>query len=146
MRIQQHDAVQLTDQYWDLVAPFFSQPPHRTDGKGRPRTSGRPILNTILWILRTGAPWKDLPAHYPPRLTVHRRFQEWARSGVFDRTLQALYERLADQGQLNLSECCIDATFASAKKGALMLARRSAAFPSPFMSPAPMRSRWSTTH
>lgn len=120
MQVHQHDAVDLTDQHWNLVALFFADPPRRLDGKGRPRAPNRPILNAILWILRTGAPWKDLPTRYPPRSTVHRRFQEWTRSGVLDRVLQALYELLADQGQLNLSECFIDATFASAKKGARM--------------------------
>nr|RIX96731.1 transposase [Deinococcus sp. RM] len=160
MQAQQHDVVELTDQHWHIVAPLFSDPPRRIDGKGRPRAPSRPILNAVLWIVRTGAPWKDLPAHYPPRYTVHRRFQEWVRSGVLDRALQALYELLADQGQLNLSECYIDATFASAKKGAWTSAKPSeakarrswrsrtpAACPSRFMSPAPahMRSRSCTT-
>ncbi|UBV45207.1 transposase (plasmid) [Deinococcus taeanensis] len=57
------------DQHWDLVAPVSSYLPRRTDGKGRPRTSSRPILNAIFWILRTGAPWKDLPTPDPPRST-----------------------------------------------------------------------------
>jgi transposase len=96
MQSQQHDAVELTDEHWGLVEPFLFAPPRRTDGKGRPRIPSRPILDAVLWILRTGAPWRDLPTRYPPRSTVHRHFQEWVRTGTLDRILQALYERLAD--------------------------------------------------
>ncbi len=48
------------------------------------------ILDGILWILRTGAPWHDLPDRYPSYQTCHRRFQEWRKAGVFEAVLQAL--------------------------------------------------------
>ena len=85
------------------------------------------MLNGILWILRTGAPWKDLPERYPPRSTCHRRFQQWIRLGVFDKILTALAEDLRDRGGIDLSEGFIDGTFAPAKKGALAWARPNAA-------------------
>jgi transposase len=75
-------------------------------------------LNGILWILRTGAPWKDLPDRYPSYQTCHRRMQHWQRTGVFETVLQRLAENVRDRGRLDLSEGFIDASFTAAKKGA----------------------------
>ena len=54
----------------------------RIDGRGRPRIEDRAVLNGIFWILRTGAPWADLPGPIPLYQTCHRRFQEWVESGL----------------------------------------------------------------
>src|SRR5881227_2571042 len=78
----------------------------------------------VLWVLRTGAPWHDLPSRYPPYQTCHRRFQLWQRSGRLDRLLQRLAEDLRDRGKIDLSEAFVDATFASANKGALKSVQR----------------------
>jgi len=75
-------------------------------------------LNSILWILRTGAQWADLPERYPPYQTCHRRDQRWVREGLFERILEALATDLKERGKLNLSECFIHGTFIVAKKGA----------------------------
>lgn len=64
----------LTDEQWEILEPLIPHPPRRSDGKGRPRRDPRDVLNGILWILRTGAPWRDLPERYPPYQTCHRRF------------------------------------------------------------------------
>ena len=64
-------------------------------------------MNGILWVIRTGAPWQDLPDRYPSPATCHRRFQEWSRSGVFATILHALAVDLRDRGKLDLSECFI---------------------------------------
>jgi len=108
----------LTDHQWTVLEPVF-RPTRRPDGRGRPWTDARAVLNGVLWILRTGAPWADLPARYPPYQTCHRRFQQWQRSGRLDRLLQRLAEDLRDRGRIDLSEAFVDATFAAAKKGAL---------------------------
>ena len=84
------------------------------------------MLNGILWILRTGAPWHDLPDRYPPYQTCHRRFQQWQRDGTLTRLLHTLAEDLRARGKLDLSETFIDASFSSAKKGALLSARLAA--------------------
>ena len=84
------------------------------------------MLNGVLWILRTGAPWHDLPDRYPPYQTCHRRFQQWQRSGLLTHVLQKLAEDLRDRGKLDLSEAFIDASFSSAKKGALVSALQNA--------------------
>jgi transposase len=63
----------LTDAQWAKLDPLF-RPERRADGKGRPWQDTRAVLNGVLWILRTGAPWYDLPDRYPPYQTCHRRF------------------------------------------------------------------------
>lgn len=77
------------------------------------------MVNGVLWILRTGAPWHDLPGRYPSYQTCHRRFQYWQRSGVFRRLVRRVAEDLRDRGKIDLTEAFIDARFSSAKKGAL---------------------------
>ena len=117
----------LTEAQWKIVEPYFGFPKVREDGKGRPWTDSREVLNGILWVLRTGAAWKDLPDRYPSYQTCHRRFQSWNKEGVTTQVLQALARDLEERGKIDMSECFIDGTFASAKKGALELVKRSAA-------------------
>src|SRR6202790_25267 len=106
----------LTDAQWAFLEPQF-RPKRRRDGRGRPWQDTRAVLNGVLWVLRTGAPWHDLPHRYPPYQTCHQRFQQWRRSGLFERLLQTLAEDLRDRGKLDLSEAFIDASLSSAKKG-----------------------------
>lgn len=68
-------------------------------------------------MLRTGAPWQDVPDWYPPYSTCHKRFQTWVKEGVLEQILRALAKDLERRGGINLSECFIDGTFAPAKKG-----------------------------
>ena len=109
----------LTDKQWEIVEPLFVPPPRRADGRGRPWRDAREVLNGVLWVLRTGAPWKDLPDRYPPYQTCHRRFQQWQRSGVLMDVLTGLAEDLRQRGKLDLTEGSIDASSTGAKKGAL---------------------------
>ncbi len=111
----------LTDAQWAVLQSLL--PPKPTRKRGRPWQEARTVLNGILWVLRTGAPWHDLPDRYPPYQTCHRRFQQWQRDGTLTRLLQALAEDLRARGKLDLSETFIDASFSSAKKGALLSAR-----------------------
>ena len=112
----------LTDAQWAILNPLL-EPQQRPDGRGRPWRAARAVLNGVLWILRTGAPWHDLPARYPSYQTCHRRFQQWRREGTLTRVLTALAGDLRDRGKIDLSETFIDASFSSAKKGALLSAR-----------------------
>jgi transposase len=84
-------------------------------------------MNGIFWIMRTGAPWQDLPQRYPSGSTCFRRFHEWCQAGVYERVLEALVQDLEERGRINLSECFIDGTFVSAKRGARASARPAAA-------------------
>jgi hypothetical protein len=55
----------LTDTQWAILDPLIPEPPRRKDRRGRPWKSRRSVLSGILWVLRTGAPWSDLPERYP---------------------------------------------------------------------------------
>ena len=118
-------SMDLTDEQWEVLEPLIPAPPRRGDGRGRPWRDPRDVLNGILWILRTGAPWKDLPERYPPYQTCHRRFQKWIEEGVLSAILEALAEDLEERGEIDLSECYIDGTFVVAKKGGRVLERPS---------------------
>ena len=110
--------MELTDEQWAVVEPILPKPVKRADGKGRPRVDNRAILNGILWVMRTGAPWHDMPNQYPPYQTCHRRFQEWVEEGTFETILRKLVQDVKERGGLDLTECFIDGTFVMAKKGA----------------------------
>jgi transposase len=107
----------LTDDQWKIVSTILPEDPRREDKRGRPWSDRRTVLNGVLWILRTGAPWKDLPTRYGPYQTAHRRFQNWVRSGVIEKILVALAAHLKEAGGLDLKECFVDGTFVPAKKG-----------------------------
>jgi len=109
----------LTDEQWTILEPLIPKPRLRADRRGRPWCDDRQVLNGILWVLRTGAHWRDVPDRYPSPATCHRRHQHWVRTGVFGKILQALAEDLRDRGKLDLTECFIDGTFTVAKRGAL---------------------------
>src|SRR5688500_5960842 len=119
----------LTDQQWAAVESYLPVPEVRDDGRGRPWRDPRDVFHGILWILRTGAPWADMPRRYPPYATCFRRFQTWAQDGVLQRALEALADDLVARGRLDLSEAFIDGTHAGAKKGALWWAKLGAVLP-----------------
>lgn len=118
-------AQDLTDTQWTFIEPLLPKLPKRADGRGRPWRDSRAVLNGILWILRTGAQWAELPGRYPPYQTCHRRFQQWQRAGVMDRLLEALARDLEQRGKINLDECFVDGSFSAAKKGGPASARPS---------------------
>src|SRR5476649_1820213 len=111
----------LTEAQWKVIQEFIPRDTVREDGRGRPWSDQRPAFNGILWILRTGAPWQDLPERYGAYQTVHRRFQHWRKQGVIEAVLQGLARDLHKRGGLDLSECFVDGSFSAAKKGALKL-------------------------
>lgn len=118
----------VTDEQWELIEPYI--PEAEREGKpkrGRPWQEARSVLNGVLWILRTGAQWQDLPERYPPHTTCHRRFQRWVRLGVMEQLLQGLAQDLYERGGIDVSEGFIDGTFVGAKKGGLRWERPSGA-------------------
>src|SRR5947209_4690017 len=95
----------LTDAAWQQLAPLLPQPRSR---RGRPRRADRLLIDGMLWIARTGAPWRDLPARFGPWQTVYHRFTAWRRAGVWEQVLQTL-QGLADQrGKLDWSIAAVD--------------------------------------
>lgn len=117
----------LTDVQWKMLDDLIPEPIHRRDGRGRPWKDRRAVLNGILWVLRTGAPWADVPERYPSYQTCHRRFQQWVRSGVMKGILDALALDLKVRGVLDVEEAFIDGSFAPAKKGASKSERQNVA-------------------
>jgi transposase len=126
---------ELTDEQWAILAPLIPETAVRADGRGRPELhSHRAVMNGILWVLRTGAAWGDLPDRFPSGSTCFRRFSRWVKTGVLRQILEALAQHLEEVGQIDLSECFIDGTFVLAKKGAPKWERPSG---------ARVRSSWS---
>jgi transposase len=110
---------ELTDEQWAILEPLIPEPERRADGKGRPPLhDNRSVMNGILWVLRTGAAWNDLPDRYPSSTTCFRRFSVWVGDGVMRKILEALAQNLEERGGIDLAECFIDGTFVVAKKGA----------------------------
>ncbi|MDM8330157.1 IS5 family transposase [Desulfovibrio piger] len=111
----------LTDDQWSVLEPLFQK--ERT-GAGRPQIhSDREVLNGVLWVLRTGAAWADLPDRFPSSATCYRRFSKWVKDGRLRKILESLARHLEDNGLINLEECFIDGTFVVAKKGAQKLGK-----------------------
>lgn len=115
---------ELTDPQWAALAPHL--PPQRP-ATGRPAKDHRTIINGILWRLRTGAPWRDLPERYGPWQTVYSRFRRWQQAGVWDQLLAAVQTAADQRGELDWSLHFLDGTnirahphAAGAKKGAVI--------------------------
>lgn len=104
----------LTDDQWLQVAPLL---PARA-GPGRPPKDQRLVMDGILWILRTGAPWRDLPARFGPWKTVHERFRRWTRNGVWRQVFERLKASRQAGGGIDWHLFMIDATIVRAHKAA----------------------------
>jgi transposase len=76
---------ELTDHEWAAIKPMLPNKP-----RGVPRVNDRRVLNGILWVLRSGAPWRDLPQEFGPYTTCYNRFVRWRRAGVWCRIMEAL--------------------------------------------------------
>ena len=112
--------MEIRDEQWAFIEPILNK--SRIIARtGRPTQNLRMVFEGVIWILRTGARWKDLPKEFPSYQTCHRWFSKWVENGVLNRILWALAKDLKDRGDLDLSECLIDATFAGAKKGVYVL-------------------------
>ena len=111
--------VLLSEAQWMMLAPLFPEPKRRRDGRGRPWACNRACLEGILWVLRTGARWRDLPEEYPDGSTCWRRLRMWEEQGVWLRAWRKLLGQLDERKLLGWEEAFLDATFVTAKKGAL---------------------------
>ena len=102
----------LTDKQWELIADIFP-PPART---GRPQKDRRTIVNGILWILRAGAPWRDLPSEFGPWETYFGCFDRWNSDGTLNKILQRLRGEMIDIGEIDGELWCIDGTIIRAHR------------------------------
>ncbi len=92
----------LTIRQWKLIEHLL---PGKPGDPGRTGSDNRRTLEGIFWIMRTGAPWRDLPEHFGKWITVYQRFRRWEINGVFDRIFEAT------NGDLDLRSVQVDGSF-----------------------------------
>ena len=110
--------LKFTDAQWTILQPLLP-PPSRT---GRPRADDRRTLEAILFVLKTGCRWRDLPGQYGSPVTAWRRLRRWQGEGVRERIWRITLSVLDAQGKLDWEVAFLDGSFVPAKKGALELA------------------------
>lgn len=108
-----HDLTLLNDWQWEIIQPLLPA----GSGFGRPRADDRLVLEGILWVLRSGARWRDLPERYPSASTCWRRLRDWEEEELWLNIWRVFLSALDAQGRLNWDEVFMDGSFASAKKG-----------------------------
>ena len=103
----------LRDDQWERLKPFV---PGGRKGRRGPRSDGRRFLDALLWLARSGARWRDLPAErFGPYQTVKRRYYRWVEQGVFDR----MFEAVADEPDATVIRAQAQAAGARIKRGDL---------------------------
>ena len=113
----------LCDRQWSRVQGLL---PAERGGRGRPWNDHRRTIDGILWILCTGAPWRDLPTEYGPWTSVHDRFSRWAKDGTWKRILQSLLQVLSASGGIDDDLWFIDGTSIRASRAAAGAGKRGA--------------------
>lgn len=108
----------LTDEQWEYIQPLL--PPHAKEGK--PRADDRQTINAILYVLKTGTPWNDLPGEYGDDSTANRRLIRWEDEGVWKRIMDALVSDGYMDGKLEVDNLSVDSDTIPAKKGELLSA------------------------
>jgi len=118
--------IELTDEQWAVIAPLLPEPERSPHG-GQIPAPNRPCLEGILWLLRSGARYEDIPKHFPSGSTCWRRLDEWYAQDLLVDIWQKLLGMLDEKSLLEWEECFADGTFFSAKKGVPGSARPNAA-------------------
>ena len=137
----------LTEAEWRLLKELL--PPER-GRKNRPASDNRPIVNGILWRIRTGAPWRDVPEKYGKWMTVYQRFRRWSQAGLWEAIATTLAQTMADNSRHSIDSTTVRGHVSAAgAKGGLksrLLAARGAGSPVKFIvSVMPKASRSSST-
>ena len=104
---------EVGDEHWELLKGLF--PRQKRGGRWNDH---RTTLNGMLWILRSGAPWRDLPDRYGKWASVYHRFNRWRADGTFDRILKALRIRLDKQGKIDWDLWLVDGSSVRASRAA----------------------------
>jgi transposase len=99
----------LTDKMWEKIRPLL---PRESGYWGRPSRPHRRIIEGILWVLRTGAPWRDLPLEYGPWSSCYNRFNRWTASGIWTKIWSVLKEDADNEN------CSIDGSIVKAHQDA----------------------------
>lgn len=99
---------ELKDEHWALVEPVL--PPQRPAGRGGLWRDHRTVVNAVLWVLFSGAAWRDLPDRYGPWQTAYDRFGRWRKDGTWDRVLATLRLKAGEAGLLDYAQYNADST------------------------------------
>ncbi|WP_233837082.1 transposase [Paraburkholderia sp. ZP32-5] len=83
---------ELTDDQWQRIAPLLPETLNDGPRRGRPPIDIRRVLDSVMWVLHTRAPWSAMPDHYVPYQTAHRYYLRWKKSGVLTAILLALFK------------------------------------------------------
>jgi transposase len=106
---------EISDKDWERIKDLL---PPENHGEGRPSKSNRIMLNGMLWIAKTGSPWRDLPERYGPWTTVYTRYNKWSKDGAFQELFSALTQD-ADMQDVSIdsTSCKAHQHAAGAKRG-----------------------------
>ena len=102
----------LSDDQWLRIQPHL--PPERPGKRGRPYLDHRIVINGILWGLRTGSPWRDMPELYGSCKTCYDRFIRWRRDGIWQRALEAVQAQVDANGNIDWDVFLVDASIVKA--------------------------------
>jgi transposase len=111
----------LSDAIWARIEPLL---PQQKGPMGPPFRPHRPIVEGVLFRLRTGIPWRDLPKEFGSWQTVHRRHQQWSEDGTWDRVLAAVQADADAAGEIDW-RCSVDSTIARVHQHGATAARSS---------------------
>jgi transposase len=110
------DPTKLTEQQWKKIEPHLPKFKRSRKG-GRKPVDNRRVFEGLLWLLRSGARWKDLPREYPSASTCWRRLRDWEEQEVWETIWRVFLGQLDEKGWLDWEETFADASFFPAKKG-----------------------------
>ena len=106
---------EISDQQWAVIEPLL---PKQGRGRGRPRANDRRTLNGILYVLKTGCAWADMPDKYGSATTCWRGLAQWSANGTWETIWRTLLSQLDAQGKIEWAQAFLDGSFVPAKKGA----------------------------
>jgi transposase len=113
----------LTDAEWAKLEPLLP----KNNRRGHPFKGHRPVIDAILWVLATGAAWRDLPERFGPWQTAYDRFNRWRKDGTWDRIAAELLRRADEGGAIDPTLWCIDGTTVRASRSAAGARKKSPA-------------------
>jgi transposase len=105
---------ELTDEQFEQIEDLLPT----VEGRGRPYEDHQTVINGLFWILRTGAPWRDLPDRYGDWETVYTRFRRWTKDGTLDQILDRLREDLDLEDEIDWEQFNVDGTTVLASRAA----------------------------
>ena len=102
---------------WAVIEPLI---PKQRGGRGRPRNHDRQTLNGLLYVLKTGCAWEDVPRHYGSPATCWRRFNQWSEAGIWEQIWRTLLSQLDAEDKINWVQAFPNGSFVPAKKEAMV--------------------------